>query len=90
MPPSARPRPLRRLWLGLLAALSIGPARAAPVPPAAPPIERVADIRARLLARDAQTAADAPDAPDATVAQLNRRNWPNWSNWNNWLKWGKF
>ena len=86
MPPSARLRPWHRLWLGLLAALSIGPARAAPVPPTAPPIERVADIRARLLARDAQAA----DAPDAAVAQLNRRNWPNWTNWNNWLKWGKF
>ena len=81
------------LWLGALAALSISPARAAPAPDAtsAPPIERVADIRARLLARDAETDTPPAQADQAdTLAQLNRRNWPNWSNWNNWLKWSKF
>jgi hypothetical protein len=82
----------RTSWLGALAALSIAPARGAPVPPEAPTpaIEHVADIRARLLAHDAGAAAGAPDAPPATLAQLNRRNWSNWSNWNNWLKWGKY
>lgn len=89
--------PLRRywnsLWLGALAALSISPVRAAPAPDATatPPIGRVADIRARLLARDAEAATPAAPADRSdSVAQLNRRNWPNWSNWNNWLKWGKF
>ena len=99
-----RPRPprLRAAAQALLAALGLAapPADALPTPP----IHRLADIRARLLAQDALQATqgeaaqdDASAAPADPVAQwfnwpnwTNWANWNNWDNWNNWVKWSKF
>lgn len=118
MTPSHRPRVLRRLrqaghalWvaLGLAApATQAATPTPSPLPPpsaatSVPPIERLADIRARLLAQDELLAAtNGPDegesvGPDGPMAQwfnwpnwTNWGKWNNWDNWNNWVKWSKF
>lgn len=48
------------------------------------PIDRVAEIRARLLAQDAAQSgqADQPEPQRSLIAQWG--NWGNWGNWNNW------
>jgi len=99
-----RPRPprLRAAAQALLAAVGLAapPADALPTPP----IHRLADIRARLLAQDERLANQgetAPDevstAPPGLMAQwfnwpnwTNWAKWNNWDNWNNWVKWSKF
>ena len=65
------------------------------VPQSAPAIERVQQLRARLLALDARL-ADASAAqpghspPDEQVAQWKKWNdWNNWNNWTDWSKWNK-
>jgi predicted NBD/HSP70 family sugar kinase len=94
MTPKHRTRAMR-LLAAALTALTFGGAKAeAPVsieagqPTAA--IERLADIRSRLLAQDAalQGLGVNGEGPDPAVAQWN--NWANWNNWQNWLKWLNF
>jgi hypothetical protein len=94
MTPNHRTRAMR-LLAAALTVLSFGGAKAeAPgateVAPPTAAIERLAEIRSRLLAQDA--ALQGPgvdgDGPDPTVAQWN--NWANWNNWQNWRKWLNF
>jgi hypothetical protein len=92
----------RRLLLAALAAAGGGatPAHAVPVPRADEwrAIDRVDEIRARLLATDrvaavgehdaaapGSTATSDPDAP--VVAQW--ANWAKWQKWAKWNNWGK-
>lgn len=101
-----RPMGLTRLRAAartLLVTLGLAaPWLAPPAEAAVPPIQRLADIRARLLAQDRQLAnlgqgpaeASAPDGPMAQWFNwpnwTNWANWANWDNWNNWVKWSKF
>lgn len=80
----ALPRRLR--WLQPLLAL-VG---LASLPPALPAraldsptlIQRVPELRARLLAAE-QRVADLPPAADQLAL------WKKWNDWNNWAKWAK-
>lgn len=91
VPPVGKALPRRLRWLQPLLALaglgSLPPGVPARTVDAAPAIERVQALRARLLAADAGAAsgtaakAQAPAAPQ--VAQ-----WQKWNDWNNWAKWG--
>lgn len=48
------------------------------------PIDRIDDIRARLLDQAEQWC----QGDDGSHAQwFNFPNWPNWNNWNNWRNW---
>ena len=84
----------RRLVLGFVVAIGLAQDVVANTTPSAPAIERVDDIRRRLLHSD--TGRDAPPADAAgtnlgLVAQwFNFPNWRNWGNWNNWRNWGNW
>lgn len=80
-----RPR-LRRL----LVLLSLLPAAAVAHAPPTDAIDRVADIRARLLAADPPRADEAGDALGPVCQWYNFPNWPNWNNWRNWNNWGNW
>ena len=110
-PKAAHSLPRRLRWLQPLLALaglsSLAPTASAhvpadvpidvpiDVPTAASAIERVQQLRARLLALDARladpTAAQPGQSPaDEQVAQWKKWNdWNNWNNWTDWSKWNK-
>lgn len=80
---------LRRvlLWISLL---GMGASSAAVAPAQeTKPIDRVVEIRTRLLAVQEKNMQDEDGATKpALIAQWpNWGNWPNWSNWNNWGNW---
>jgi hypothetical protein len=84
-----------RVVAGLLALCGVKTAWAAPRAPE--PIDRVTEIRERLLEHDERRAfgqtGDRGSDPDPTrVAQWINwpnywRDWPNWGNWPNWRDW---
>ena len=77
-----------RRWLVVLALLPAAAGANALL--AAPPIDRVDDIRARLLAASAAP-ADTDEAPLGPLAAwMNWPNWGKWANWNNWNNWGNW
>jgi hypothetical protein len=81
-------------WLGkvlltLGAFLPLGQANAAPVaetPSEQPVIERVEEIRSKLLAIEG--GAHRQQQYDQFAQWYNWPNWPNWNNWYNWPNWG--
>ena len=87
---------VRRRWRQLMlvvVTLTGFPSFAPAAPLDSKPIDRVTEIRSRLLAAD--RAALAPDGVEnnrlgETPARLAQywRNWPNyWANWPNWPNW---
>jgi hypothetical protein len=71
---------IRRVVLAVVM-LGQGSAEGAlPFGPGEPAIDRVLEIRQKLL----PPAASAADTPVDVVQWRNWRNWPNWSNWPNW------
>ncbi len=76
---------IRRLGLVLAGLLAwVGGEAAASTPPAdRPAIERLDEIRQKLLDQDGGPGADGE-------RQAQWYNWPNWGNWNNWPNWGNW
>jgi len=88
-----RPKKRWRHFVLVLVTLAGFPPFAPAVPAGAKPIDRVTEIRSRLL--EADRSVPAPD--DVERGRLGDapsrfaqywRNWPNyWSNWPNWPNW---
>jgi hypothetical protein len=53
-------------------------------------IERIDDIRARLLAHSPDSSVEVGEAKQQFAQWFNFPNWPNWGNWNNWNNWGNW
>lgn len=85
---NAKRRALASLALIAPLAVSSNAAASSPTGPRSTIQQRVAAVRAHLLAE--QDAAHAGfRAPDKTIAQWP--NWPNgWANWPNWPNWRNF
>jgi len=85
-----RRRRFARKWLRiLLGMVAVG----APPPlgasiSAPEPIERVAQIRARLQEADAKRHAASSLTEQESASRIAQWfNWPNWRNWGNWPNW---
>lgn len=83
----------RRFVPGLLFGLSVlglapAPSRAA-APHDRPAIERVEQIREKLLQSDRREGRRLTD-PDGRQQLVQWYNFPNWPNWNNWPNWGNY
>ena len=91
---------LRRLFARILLVLPfVSQGAMAATPPAHPEraIDRVAEIRQRLLEREGSgdatgsSPAASPETSDRYAQWGNWRNWPNyWANWPNWGNWGNW
>ena len=56
----------------------------------APAIDRVDEIRARLLAHAPEPVIDRDESCQPLAQWFNFPNWPNWGNWNNWNNWANW
>ncbi len=78
---------LRWLLMALPLIGSISPALARVAQLDHPAIERVDEIRQKLLELDRSS---DPFRNEQTAQWFNFPNWPNWGNWGNWPNWGNF
>jgi hypothetical protein len=74
----------------LLVLLSLLPSVGAATTASKDAIDRVDDIRARLLATDPTPPQQPGEVPGPVSQWYNFPNWPNWNNWNNWVNWGNW
>ena len=94
----SRPRKRWRHLVLALVTLAGFPSFTPATPGDARPIDRVTEIRSRLLEADRSVAPEAlgPDGLRDAPARLAQywRNWPNywanWPNWPNWPNWGNW
>jgi len=92
-PSGAVLRIVQRFLPGLIFGLSVlglvpTPSRAA-APHDQPAIERVDEIREKLLQTDLLKGKRSDDR-DGRRQMVQWYNFPNWPNWNNWPNWGNF
>jgi hypothetical protein len=90
---------LRRSLFALAACIGLSPLGTQASSAEASPIDRVAEIRERLLQMDEDRGRDVADAGASGRGERLAQwfnwpnlwaNWPNWNNWGNWGNWGNW